>query len=183
MDGSLGTFGMRCAFCLHASSSFSSFSYSTPQHMGHSRNQAVLLSVKFFCIWGSVLLCHCVLVCLFFFSPKGKTRSGISSEERKKSGPNHEEDAGHISEWHLASAWAEVGTWRSVKYPWLGNTPVEGLESGVEINSNPRAQLLMENIWELLGRAGLGETLSRTGERDGMDRQTAAGRDRMDRTG
>lgn len=59
------------------------------------------------------------------------------------------------------------------------------LESGAhnEKSSNPKAQLLMEKICELLGRAGSGETLSCTGERDGMDRQSAAGRDRMDRTG
>lgn len=50
-------------------------------------------------------------------------------------------------------------------------------------SSNPRAQLPMEKICELLGRAGSGETSSCTGEWDGMDRQTAAGRDRMDRTG
>lgn len=44
-------------------------------------------------------------------------------------------------------------------------------------SSNPRAQLPMEEIWELLGRAGSGEALSCTGKWSGMDRQTAAGRD------
>lgn len=111
MDGSLGTFGMRCAFCLHASSSsFSSFSYSTPQHMGHSRNQAVLLSVKFFCIWGSVLLCHCVLFCFVF--PQGKKQEvGYQMRRKKKGkkvGPNHEEDAGHICERHLDKGWGQT---------------------------------------------------------------------------
>lgn len=38
-------------------------------------------------------------------------------------------------------------------------------------SSNPRAQLPMEKIWELLGRAGSGETSSCSGGQDGMNRQ------------
>lgn len=46
----------------------------------------------------------------FFSPPQGKPGSEISSEEKKekKSEPNHEEDAGHISEWHLAKGWGQT---------------------------------------------------------------------------